>query len=64
MEPLSGGIGDLKTSGPDPRTEDRGTGRIESGGKINLMGLGTNLMSNTNDDFPVDIGAAAFALPS
>lgn len=63
MEPSSGGIEDSKTSGPDRGTEDRGTGRIESGGEINLMGLGTNLMANTNEDFPVDIGAAAFALP-
>ena len=52
-----------KTGGPDHRTEDRGTGQIESGGEINLMGLGTNLMANTNEDFPVDIGASAFALP-
>ena len=56
-------LGTLKTSGPDCRTEDQGTGRIESGGEINLMGLGTNLMANTNEDFPVDIRAAAFALP-
>ena len=35
MEPSSGGIGDLKSSGPDRGTKDRGTGRIESGGEIN-----------------------------
>jgi len=63
MEPSSGGIGASGTSGPDRRIEDRGTGRIESGGEINLMGLGTNLMANTNEDFPPDIGAAAFPLP-
>lgn len=63
MEPSSGGIGASRTSGPDRRIEDRGTGRIESGGEINLMGLGTNLMANTNEDFPPDIGAAAFPLP-
>ena len=63
MEPSSGGIRDSKICGPDRGTEDRGTGRIESGGEINLMGLGTNLMANTKEDFPVDIGAAAFALP-
>ena len=59
MDPSSGGIGESKTSGPERGTEDRGTGRIESGGEINLMDLGTNLMANTNEDFPVDIGAAA-----
>ena len=53
----------MEPSGPDSGTEDRGTGRIESGGEINLMGLRTNLMANTNEDFPVDIGAAAFVLP-
>ena len=59
MDPSSDG----KTSGPDRRIEDRGTDRIESGGEINLMGLGTNLAANTNEDFPSDIGAAAFPLP-
>lgn len=63
MDPSSGGIGASKPCGPDRRIEDRGTGRIESGGEINLMGLGTNLMANTNEDFPPDIGAAAFPLP-
>ncbi|KAL9953248.1 hypothetical protein ACROYT_G040634 [Oculina patagonica] len=53
-----------RASGLDRRIEDRGTGRIESGGEINLMGLGTNLMVNTNEDFPPDIGTgAAFPLP-
>lgn len=63
MEPLSGGIGALSTSGPERRIEDQGTGLIESGGEINLMGLGANLMAKTNEDFPPDIGAATFPLP-